>query len=107
MRRIYFTWFLRRALPVLVAEMAVLVLIVGSIQSRISFWHVVNNALLRITQHPLQTFSYYVYEALYQSQLIEKLLILAVIGVAAFMLRDIARVSRSFRRNFLGAARVN
>ncbi len=107
MRRVYFTWFLRRALPVLAAEVAVFVLVVGGIRSYVSFGHVLNNAFLRITNHSLGGFGYYVYEATFQSELIVKLLLLAVVGVVLFTARDTMRVSRSFRRNFLGATSVS
>lgn len=106
MRRIYFTWFVRKVLPVLAVELGVFALIIFTIQSYVSLKDIIETAILRTTHFSLVVIGKYVYESFLQSELIVKALFVGAIFMGIFAIRDTVRISKTLRRNFFGLSRV-
>ena len=106
MRKIYGIWFMRMVFPVLAAELILLSALVVGVQSYMSFNHIAGNITYRVTHHPISMLWYFSVEALANTELVTKLLLLGAALVGVFIARDAMRLARQFRGNFLRVPRV-
>lgn len=106
MRRVYFSWFMKRVLPLFGFEVAFFIVVLASIQSYVSFGNVWQTATFRATEYSAGSFGWYVIEALNNTELAAKILLLSALALGWFAIRDTIRISKQFRRNLLRIERV-
>jgi len=106
MRRVYFTWFVRRVMPLFVLEVGVFSAVFMSIQSYVSFGSVWNTAFVRATQHSVGSFGWYILASLSNTEFAAKVLALTGFAIIWLLTRDTLRISRQFRRNLMRVERV-
>lgn len=106
MRKVYGIWFARRVLPFLCLEIGVFSAVFFSIQTSVSFGHVMNNAVVRATQYPLSSFGYFWYDALFNAELLTLVMVAGAAFVGSLMFRDTLRFTKKMRGNFFRFPRV-
>ena len=107
MRRVYAIWFTKRVLPTITLELGIVTLAAVAIQSYMSFGLVFATTLERAGHYSPGKFGSYVVEAFYRAEWITTLLFLIMLVVGSLFLRDSARVSKDFGKNFFWASRVS
>lgn len=106
MRRVYGIWFVRGVLPLFAAEVVVLTAIVFGAKSYISFEHIMNNAVYRITHHPTVMVWGYIVDAFTNAEFVSLVFLLGAVLVGAFIVRDTLRSVRYVGGNFFRFRRV-
>ena len=106
MRRVHFIWFVRRALPVLALEAAVITLVVYKVADQVFVNNVLRNAALHtFSRSPLMLVSF-LFRAFLNTEVMVQLFLIAFGIVGALFLKDIRRVLQSTfsttSRNLLG-----
>lgn len=99
-------WFVRRVLPILAGECALLWVFFLKAYGSVSWSDVGGNIMTRMTHYSLPSFGRYVMASFSQAELLTSALVLAVAIMSFFAARNIVRVSRELRRNFLRPSRV-
>lgn len=96
MRHIYGIWFVRKVLPSLALEAGALAVFAIGMQWSVKWGHLVNNLIYRWTHHPIAKMDDFWLEALRNTELMTKLLVIAAITASVFLVRDALRAARNF-----------
>lgn len=97
--KIYSIWFLRRILPLVLAQLVFLVFVLKALGNTIFFGKVISNA--RLAAHSSYwEFSKYLMGAFFQTHFAVQIFILVALGIGALLLRDLVRVLSSWVRTF-------
>ncbi len=106
MRKIYGIWFVRRMLPILALETAVIGAVALFMQGFIKYGHLINNTLYRWSHHPVSNMGSFWLEAFMHTELVMKALLAATVVVLGLLARDAFRTVRRMGGNFLATRRV-
>lgn len=109
MRRVRLIWFVRRALPWLVLETAVVAVVAQRMAEHVFVNKVLENAVLHtFARSPVMIVPYFV-QAFWSTGIVEQVLIVGAIAFSFLLMRDLVRSTQTFsfkRSNFSGMPRV-
>ncbi len=97
--KVYTVWFLRRILPLIIAQVLFLVLVLRILASKIFFGRVLENAASAAGSSYWE-FSRYLFGAFFQTSFKIQLVILLALGIGALVLRDLGRAGINYVRTF-------
>lgn len=97
--KIYIIWFLRRIVPLMLVQIAALVIILKILANRVFFGRVIENAALASGSSYWEFFKYLV-NAFFQTNIFVQIIILFVLGVGALLIRDLGRVVANYLKTF-------
>lgn len=95
MRHVYGIWFVRKVLPGLALELGAFAAFAFFVQWFIKWGHILNNVLYRLSHHPIGRMGDFWLAALFNTEPVTILLVLASIVTAALFARDTIRVARN------------
>src|SRR5437762_246322 len=95
--KVYTIWFLRRIVPLVLAQLVFLVFVLKALGDKIFFGRVISNA--RLAAHSSYwEFSKYLLGSFLQTHFAVQIFILVALGIGALLLRDLVRVLSSYAR---------
>jgi hypothetical protein len=97
--KIYIIWFLRRIVPLMLVQIAALVIVLKVLADRIFFGKIIENAALASGSSYWEFFKYLV-NAFLQTNIFVQIIILFVLGVGALLMRDLGRVAINYLKTF-------
>lgn len=107
MRKIYGIWFFRRVLPIMCGEILLFTGLIVGAQGYISFGRVMDNATGRMSGHPLPSIGRFWMEAFFNTELATLVFVAGLAVLGTFVARDVLRLSKKMRGNFLRLPRVS
>lgn len=93
--KIYFIWFVRRILPLMLLEVAVVALALKTFSSKVFVEKVLENAALNADSSYWEFFLYLVGAFLGTNILVQGVIIV-LLALGALLLRDLAKISRTY-----------
>lgn len=97
--KIYSIWFLRRIMPLMLAQVAFLVVILKLLANRIFFGKVIENAALASGSSYWEFFKYLT-EAFFKTNIIIQVAVFVALGIGALLLRDLAKIALNYLKTF-------
>lgn len=98
--KIYFIWFIRRILPLIALEVLVLGIAIRTFASKVFVGKVIENAALASDANYWSFFKY-LGNAFLQTHFVIQIVILALLGVGALLLRDFAKTATTYLKTVL------
>src|SRR3989344_6344866 len=95
--KIYGIWFLRRIVPLMLAQIVFLVVVLKLLAGKIFLSKILENAALASGSSYWEFFKY-LSQAFFQTHFAIQIFILIVLGVGALLLRDLFRIAANYIR---------
>ena len=96
MRRIKAIWFFRRVLPYLIAELAIVAVVLQQIASSVFVNHVIQNAAVHTFERSPVMFADFFFRAFLNTEILVQTLVAATLIGGIFLARDMMRTFRTF-----------
>lgn len=93
--KIYLIWFFRRIVPIMILEIAILLVALKTFTSKVFVGRVLENAALSSDSDYLDFFSYLA-ESFFQANPLVQIIILVLLGVGALLIRDVAKIGKTY-----------
>lgn len=97
--KIYTVWFIRRILPLMLIQIAFLVVALKLLAKKVFFGKVIENAALASGASYWEFFKYLL-EAFLGTTIIVQISVLLALGVGALLLRDLAKIALNYLKTF-------
>ncbi len=97
--KVYTIWFLRRIVPLMLAQAFFLVIFLKLLADKIFFGKVMENAVL-VSGSNYWKFFKYLLGAFFQTHVAVQLFVLLILGIGALLLRDFGRALVSYLKTF-------
>ena len=94
--KVYFSWFFKRILPLLLVELVIIVLGLHFLAKYVFVEKVISHTLFLATANPLELF-YYLLFSFAKTRLLTKATIIALLSFGVLILRDGGRLIGSFQ----------
>lgn len=93
--KIYLIWFFRRIVPLMILEIAVLLLALKAFAYKVFVGKVLENAAVSSNANYWDFFGYLA-EAFFRANPLIQIVILILLGVGALLIRDLAKIGRTY-----------
>ena len=97
--KVYTIWFLRRIVPLMLLQIAILVVFLKLLASKVFFGKVIENASLAAGANYWAFFKYLA-GAFFQTSVVVQLSVFLALGVGALLLRDLAKIVKNYLKTF-------
>lgn len=93
--KIYLIWFIRRILPLLLLEVAIVVVALKTFAAKVFVGKVLENAAVSADANYWEFFRYLA-EAFFQTNFLVQSATLILLGIGALLLRDFAKIAKTY-----------
>ncbi|MBI2024700.1 MAG: hypothetical protein HYT03_01225 [Candidatus Harrisonbacteria bacterium] len=97
--KIYTIWFLRRILPLILIQVAVLIIVLKLLAGKIFLGKIIENASIASDSN-IWEFAKYLLGAFLQTNIAVQIFIMLILSVGALILRDLGRAMFSYLKTF-------
>lgn len=97
--KIYVIWFFRRIVPLMLLQVAVLIVVLKLLANKVFFGRVIENASAAAGSSYWAFFKYLA-SAFFETHFAVQLFILLILGIGALLLRDLGRIAVNYLRAF-------
>lgn len=97
--KIYIIWFFRRIVPLMLIQVAGLIVILKLLANKVFFGRVIENASVAAGSNYWEFFKYLL-SAFFEARVAVQFFILLILGIGALLLRDLGRITINYLKAF-------